>query len=715
KWESFIITVIKNPLPNVPQALVIVGSDARGTAFGVFEVSKQMGVSPWYWWADVIPEKKSAIFIHGTQLNGPPSVQYRGIFLNDEDWGLQPWAAKKMDADIKDIGPNTYAHIFELLLRLKANYIWPAMHPCTKAFYYYKDNAKLADKYAIVVGTSHCEPMLRNNVFEWAENYKKEYGTDPKEWRYDLNKEQIAPYWQDRITEVKNYESVVTVGMRGIHDGSMPGPKDINAKVKLLETVIEDQRKILQNTYQKPINTIPQIFCPYKEVLQLYRKGMKLPNDVTIAWADDNYGYITQLSDTKERQRSGGSGVYYHLSYWGAPQDYLWLSTHSPSLISYEMTKAFDFNAKRLWVFNVGDLKPAEMELNFALDLAYNINKWQPTNAINYSEFWAEEIFGKAFAKPIAAIKTVFYQLAQEGKPEHLGMINYSNEIADKRIADYKGITEQSEALFTKMPDRLKDAFYELVLYPVKGAYLMNQKVFFAKRSIESAKQGNRDALTYSRLSEAAYKSIQNITNTYNKNIANGKWDGIMSSHPRDLEVFKMPKVATKEMVDSNKNNLSNTIANIKQPTIILATDFRNKKNILGKNITIINGLGISGKGITVLPFTALSSDTLHLEKVPYVDYQITLSKGNHSISIKALPTHSINQEYKVRYAISVNGDRPQIINLEAEASSKIWSKNVVNGFSSATTLHTILLDTISTIRLYILEPGVVINQLEIL
>ena len=363
KWETFSISVIENPLKGVKRALVVAGSDRRGTAFGVFELSRRLGVSPLCWWADVKPATKKNLYVQaGQSIVQSPSVKYRGIFINDEDWGIQPWAAKMMDTDVKDIGPKTYTKIFELLLRLKANYIWPGMHPSTKAFYYYANNPVMADKYAIVLGSSHCEPMLRNNVFEWAENFEHEYGKKPGEWRYDLNKNEIEKYWIDRVVQAKNYESVYTVGMRGIHDGSMPGPKDKNEKVKLLGEVIADQRAILSKNTTQPVSSIPQIFCPYKEVLSLYQAGLKLPDDVTIVWADDNHGYIRQLSNPEEQKRSGGSGVYYHISYWGAPQDYLWLSSISPSLISYELTKAYQYKADRLWVVNVGDIKPAEME-----------------------------------------------------------------------------------------------------------------------------------------------------------------------------------------------------------------------------------------------------------------------------------------------------------------------------------------------------------------
>jgi hypothetical protein len=461
QWETYYITIVKNPRKNVAQALVIAGSDRRGTAFGMFELSRMIGVHPFNWWADITPRHKNALYIEaGAPITSRPSVKYRGIFLNDEDWGLQPWAAKNMDKDIKDIGPRTYEKIFELLLRLKANYIWPAMHPCTKAFWYYKEDARLADKYAIVLGASHCEPMLRNNVFEWAENYEHEYKQKPGEWRYDLNKNQVYNYWEDRVKEAVTTEAVYTVGMRGIHDGSMPGPKAAPEKLKLLEQVIDDQRSMLSKQFLKPADRVPQIFCPYKEVLNLYQAGMKLPDDITIAWADDNHGYIRQLLNAEEQKRSGRSGVYYHLSYWGRPQDYLWLSSISPSLVSYEMTKAYNYTADRLWVFNVGDIKPAEAEMQFALELAWSVNKWPPDHAHEFTKQWAAEIFGSEVADEITVIKNQYYRLAASGKPEHINSIAFTNDEIDQRLKDYEYIGRKAQHLKTQISSRLHDAYF---------------------------------------------------------------------------------------------------------------------------------------------------------------------------------------------------------------------------------------------------------------
>ncbi len=710
KWEAYMIVVLNEA---DKKSLCIVGSDDRGTAFGVFELSRKMGVHPFYWWADIVPEHKDQLFISGSLIQQSPSVQYRGIFLNDEDWGLQPWAAKKMDTTIKDIGSRTYEKIFELLLRLKANYLWPAMHPCTKAFYYYPENGKLAADYSIVVGTSHCEPMMRNNVFEWAENYKNEYGVAPKEWRYDINKEQIYTYWNDRIKAVKNYPTVTTIGMRGIHDGSMPGPKDIKGKVSLLQDVIKDQRAILFNNYQKPIETIAQIFCPYKEVLNVYNAGLQLQDDITLVWSDDNHGYIRQLSTTEERKRSGGSGVYYHLSYWGRPQDYLWLSTIAPSLISYEMSKAYAFNAKKLWVFNVGDIKPAEAEIQFAMELAWDVKKWTPEKSYNYTEQWAKEIFGQSFAPAIALIKNHYYRLAAAGKPEHLLKVNYRDSEAEHRLLEYQSIAQQASALYGMMPERLKDAYFQLVLYPVVGAALMNEKVLYAKLSIQLAKKGNHEALNYSTKAKSAFDSIVLLTQQYNQQIAKGKWEGMMSWHPRDLEVFKMPKVAEASMIKTLVDSVSKLSDTVFQ-TYLSAGNFDKKKDAAKKQITVLQGLGIDGNGVAVLPFNT-KTDTTAIEKSAYVEYEIQLEKGNYIFQFNCLPTHNVNKENKLIFAVSVNQSTPVFFKIEATADTPAWDKNVLQGFVSNQYNYVVADNKETIIRVYLPTTGVVLNTIDIL
>lgn len=538
QWEAFLITVVDQPFPNVEKALVIAGADRRGTSFGLFEVSKRIGVSPWYWWADVHPIKSSSISLEVTShVEGSADVKYRGIFLNDEDWGLKPWAANNIDQDIKDIGPKTYARIFELLLRLKANFIWPAMHPCTKAFYYYPENPKVADKYSIIVGSSHCEPMLRNNVDEWENNFVNEYGKTPGPWRYDTNKDEIYKYWEDRVKQAKNFDNIFTIGMRGIHDGSMPGGKNFEDKLRLMNEVISDQRGMIEKHIGSP-EKVPQVFCPYKEVLKLYQAGIELPDDVTVVWPDDNHGYVRNLSTPEEQKRSGGSGIYYHLSYWGAPYDYLWLSSISPALISYEMSKSYAYGADQLWVFNVGDIKPAELEMEFSLELARNVKEWPPGKAMDFVRKWATREFGEAFADEIFEIKKSYYRLGHECKPEHLLNVKFSQAEMDQRLAEYSRITKLAEDLYAKMPENRRDAFFQLILYPVKAANLMNQKHFYARMAKEQTGKQHQEYATKSRM---AFEQIKEITEYYNTKMSGGKWSKMMSWRPRGQKVFNMP------------------------------------------------------------------------------------------------------------------------------------------------------------------------------
>lgn len=698
KWECFSIQPITQKKSKL---LVIVGSDRRGTAFGIFHLSRAMGISPLVWWADVVPEKKTQLFVSGNYTSQTPSVQYRGIFINDEDWGMQPWAAKNMDTDIKDIGPKTYARVFELLLRLKANYIWPAMHPCTKAFYYYKQNPKVADDYAIVVGGSHCEPMLRNNVCEWAETYEEEYKKKPGEWRYDVNRDEIYKYWDDRIKEAVHYESVFTVGMRGVHDGSMPGPKDPDEKVKLLEKVIADQREILQNNFKKSPDALPQIFVPYKEVLSLYRRNMQLPDDVTIIWPDDNYGYIRQLPNEAEQKRSGGNGVYYHLSYWGSPADYLWLSSMSPALIGYEMKKAYDYNAKKLWVFNVGDIKPAEMEIQFAMDMSYDISTCNAANPNEYIHNWAAETFGKDMAQQVTKIKQSYYQLAASGKPEHLNMLTYTSKEIDDRLLQYEKLGLMVDTTVAHVKPALAPAMFELIGYPAEAARLMNYKILHERSAVMAFnKNNNEEAKINLQTATVAYLVIGNNTERYNRFIAGGKWNGMMSWHPRDQKVYNAPIVFDSLKINTDSLLIKKQIREAQVVKIITAKQLYDNKNT--SNCSLLPGLGISGAGLT-------STAALGM-----ITYKIPLSSGNYNIVVKCLPTFAMEKERQLNYTITLNDDAIQTVNVNAEAETVMWKENVVRGFSFGTTQHTIKTTGPATLKIALKNKNLVISQIEI-
>ena len=713
KWETFCISLLPSSGQSGEQSLVIFGSDPRGTAFGVFELSGMIGVSPFVWWADVTPAPKTALYITGNKSRmGPPSVKYRGIFINDEDWGIQPWAATQMDTAIRDIGPHTYQRVFELLLRLKGNYIWPAMHPCTRAFWFYPGNPEMARRYDIVLGASHCEPILRNNVFEWAENFQHEYGVTPGSWRYDSNKVQIDQYWMDRIKQSAYNDAVYTVGMRGIHDGSMPGPPSKKEKAALLKEVIHDQRDMLSAGLSKPASEIPQIFCPYKEVLDLYKIGLDLPDDVTLAWADDNYGYMRQLSDPQEQKRAGGSGVYYHFSYWGKPEDYLWLSSISPMLASYELTKAWQLGADKVWIFNVGDIKPAETEIQFAMDLAWDLQAWPPEKAAQYGAYWAEATFGKEFAGPIAHIRGEYYRLAASGKPEHLDNISFTEEEATQRLRDYQAIVEEERSLAPRIPDRLKDAYFELVTYPVEGAWRMNEKILYARRSLQLAAAGKQEALSFSAKARTAYEEIGLLTRQYNTGIAHGKWNGIMSSAPRGLAVFQMPKVATPEMIRTGMTAATGAAAADDAAGVVIPASDYSKTTSPDHRLQFLPGLGIGKGGLTVWPMQIRSYSTEELQQAPYAEYKVAVPAGAHTIVVRCLPDFPLYAGLSLRYAISIDGSKPELVSIATTAETRPWADNVLKGYAAGRTTYHSADSREKTIRIYFPDPGLVVNSI---
>ncbi|GAO28955.1 glycosyl hydrolase 115 family protein [Geofilum rubicundum] len=392
------------------------GSDKRGAAYGIFHLSELLGVSPWNWWADVIPKPLDEVSIPSINTtSSPPSVKYRGIFLNDECWGLNPWASKTFEPEEGNIGPRTYAAIFELLLRLRGNFIWPAMHPCTNAFYSNPENPKTAQDYGIVVGSSHAEPMLRNNVDEW---HRDEHG----DFNFFTNRETILNYWEKRVEESAGNESIYTLGMRGIHDSGMVGAGSMEEQVDALQDIIEQQRLLLSRHVNPYPSKVPQAFTTYKEVLDVYDAGMDLDDDITLVWPDDNYGYIHRFSGPKEEKRAGGSGIYYHLSYWGRPHDYLWLSSTHPVLVWEEMAKAYYFNSREIWVVNVGDIKPLEYNLSLFMDMAWNMDNFASSPQVRaHMQQWYSQIFGPAAGQSIADLKWEYHQLNFERRPEFMG------------------------------------------------------------------------------------------------------------------------------------------------------------------------------------------------------------------------------------------------------------------------------------------------------
>lgn len=529
KWESYVIATAVHPKSRIP-LLVIVGSDRRGTAFGLTSLSEAIGVSPWYWWADVTPQQKTALYVEpGVFCQGEPDVQYRGIFINDERFGgWARWAEKRHGV----VGSETYKQVFELLLRLKANYLWPAMHPGTQAFNADPENARLADEYAIVMGSSHCEQMLRNNEGEWKAIEQKHPGTFG-DFNYITNRKTMQKYWEDRVKTNGPYENTYTLGLRGIHDYPMEGANSTQERVALMQQAINDQRDMLRRNIRKPIEEIPQVLCTYEEVLDAYHNGLQVPEDVTLLWSDDKHGYCRNLCNPEEMKRKGGAGIYYHLSYHGDPDSWIWLSPLSPAFLSAELTKAYTYGARKIWVFNVGDIKPAEKEISFVMDLAWDMDRWKPSRAHDYIRYWATKTFGKDVASQIADIQQGYYQLQAGGKDAHVWFVNYTEPQIAQRIQQWRTLADRAQVLEKQIPQSLKDAYFELVEYPVRGAAMLNEYQLLARRSmVEATRLDETAALADGQRVQQMFRELNAWTHRYNEEIQGGKWSEYFNWQP---------------------------------------------------------------------------------------------------------------------------------------------------------------------------------------
>jgi hypothetical protein len=515
KWESTVIQVVEKPIPGVPRALVIAGSDKRGTIFGIYDLSEQIGVSPWYWWADVPVHHRAALYVAaGRHAHGEPAVKYRGIFLNDEAPALSGW----VNATYGGYNHKFYEKIFELLLRLKANYLWPAMWGSA----FNEDdpeNAKLADEYGIVMGTSHHEPMLRAQQ-EW-----KRHGAGP--WDYASNSGVLEKFWNEGIERNKNFESTITIGMRG--DGDMPMTEGEN--IALLEKIVADQRAIIAQHTTPTLAADPQVWALYKEVQMYYEKGMRVPDDVTLLWCDDNWGNIRRLPTPEERNRAGGAGIYYHFDYVGDPRNYKWINTNPIAKVWEQMNLALNYGATKIWIVNVGDLKPMEFPIEFFLTMAGDPQRWGKEQLPEFTRAWAEREFGTARADAIAGMVTRYTQYNGRRKPELLdtdtfSLVNYRE--ADRVEADWRSLLEEAERIQKLLPEDERDAYFELVLHPIKASTIVNELYIAAARNRWYARQGRADANEQAAKARELFQADAQLTDEYNRKLAGGKWNHMM-------------------------------------------------------------------------------------------------------------------------------------------------------------------------------------------
>ncbi|MDE6196407.1 MAG: glycosyl hydrolase 115 family protein [Muribaculaceae bacterium] len=635
--------------------LSVKAHDSHGAAYGILELSRLMGVSPWVWWADAAPEPKDTFTLtEGFVSEQAPSVEFRGIFINDEDWGLMPWSSATNEPELPqgEIGPKTNSRIFELLLRLRANTFWPAMHECTVPFFLTKGNREAAEKYGIFIGTSHCEPMACNAAGEWSRRGKGDYD-------YVNNSREVYRFWEERVKDVAQQEIIYTICMRGVHDGAMNGADGTEQQKKVLEKVIDDQRGMLAKHVCKDISKVPQVFIPYKEVLDIYNAGLNIPDDVTLMWCDDNYGYIRHLPTEAERSRAGGNGIYYHVSYWGRPHDYLWLGTFSPGLLFTEMKKAYDSGIKRIWILNVGDLKPAEYQTELFMDMAWDMDSVCRRGVRAHAGDFLSREFGDEAAERLLPLMEEHYRLAFIRKPEFMGNtreeewndpsaryirdLPWSDNAVKERLDRYKAISDRSDSIATLIPSRLQTSYYHLVEYPVKAAYQMNRKLLAA----QLARHGKCNPEE----SSAAYDSIVALTDAYNQ----GKWAGLMDHRPRRLPVFdRSPHALTLNSGDADCHAF-----------LFEGTEAEG-------SFTVCDMLGTSGKAALLNSGSPVSFYLPHRpgEKV--------------DIEVRVLPTHPADTS-GVAVEISLGDSAPVRLDFATKGRSEEWKENVLRNYASRT------------------------------
>ncbi len=721
KTEKYIITTVNT---KEGQSLLIAGSDKRGTIYGVYELSEQMGVSPWYWWADVPVAKHKDVYAKsGIYTDGEPAVKYRGIFLNDEWPAMGNWTTDKFGG----FNHKMYEKVFELVLRLRGNYMWPAMW---NAAFYADDpeNSKTADDMGICMGTSHHEPLARAHQ-EWTR--VKTRGA----WNYDTNREELVNFWKEGVVRMKGTEDVLTIGMRGNGDEPMGEKADVN----LLERIVEHQRKLIAEGTGKPANKTPQMWALYKEVQEYYEKGMRVPDDVILLLCDDNWGNVRILpSLTGQKQdnciapHKGGYGMYYHVDYVGGPRNYKWINVSQVQRMWEQMLLTYQSGVDKLWILNVGDLKPMEFPIDFWFKMAWNPNQFGGTEASQlssavsqsptlnshlseYTEQFCATQFGAEQAKEAARILDLQCKYAGRVTPEllHKGTYNLESGEWARVLADYKELEADALNQYISLPEEYKDAYNELILFPVRAlsniyslhyAYAMNDALA-AKNDTEANRWAIKARQCYDRDSVLCYE--------YNHNIANGKWNHMMDQlhigyrswqEPR-MRYFPQPKY-----VDEAKAVKPSNLFMEKDGVVsIEANHFINCEtgSTQGSSWTVIQNYGKTEAGVALMPYTKQPSGA-------HIDYSFKTKKtGNHKVYIYFAPTFPFNGTQQM--AISIDGNKETVFDVNKHKGDQNyeWESNRINIQKVDISLDNVADDT-HTISLKPLHPGIVIEKIEI-
>ena len=702
-WERFSIETRGSDL-------CITGSDPRGLAYGVLHVSEQIGVSPWYWFADVpvldarIPADDYAEDV----LSPQPTIRYRGLFINDEDWGLLTWASRNYEKELGDIGPRTYDRVCELILRLKGNMLAPAMHTCTGAFYSHRESQATADRWGIMITTSHCEPLLFNNAApsEWD---KARDG----EWNYETNAPTILRKLSDRIRTTAHYDNIYTMGMRGLHDEAMKGSTEPRDRARTLEEVFRRQREILEKYKKKKATAIPQIFVPYKETLDIYDAGLRVPDDITLVWPDDNYGYMKRVSNAAERRRRGGSGVYYHLSYLGTPHDYLWLPSTAPMLMYEELLKAYEAGADRYWLLNVGDIKPMEIETQMFFDMAYDFSRFSYDNANRYQAQWLASVFGRQHLDDFQFILDHYYRLAWDRKPEFMGYewewntpererlhdsdFSFADGSAQRRLVEYQDICYVVDRIDQSVKEEQRPALFEMLGYAVQSAYQMNRKFLYAQANHETG------LAHYAQQATDAYYELNHLRQWYNT-LLDGKWDQMMSEIPPGIcaryqllpEFSAVPTDAYRLPADQRHASLAHKVdLQSLAPQLEGRSAFR-----------LLEGLGTDWVALQM-------GQPLDAEARGAIDIPLPVGTADSiTVCIAVLPMWPVSSDVSNRIGVSVDGSQPVVCENLFKEWGTSWSIQVLANSKEYVLTFPLASRRDHTLTLSIIDPGQIVQRI---
>lgn len=702
KREKFIITVVDNQL-------IIAGSDRRGSIYGIYELSQQMGVSPWYDWADVPVEHHDSIFVNrGTYTDDEPAVRYRGIFLNDEAPCLTSWVKNTYGTGYGD--HRFYQRVFELVLRLRGNMMWPAMW----GWAFYADdpeNEKTADEMGVVMSTSHHEPMARNHQ-EYARNRK---GWGP--WNYQKNKANLQKFFREGIERMKGTEQIVTIGMRGDGDEAMSAEAD----TKLMSQIINDQRKIIADVTGKKASETPQVWALYKEVLDYYDKGMKVPDDVTLLLCDDNWGNVRRVPNAKERKHKGGWGLYYHVDYVGAPRNSKMLNVTPVQNPWEQLTLAYENGIDRLWILNVGDLKPMEYPISQFMDMAWNPRKYDVNNITRHTRDWCAQQFGESQADEAARILNLICKYNGRCTPEMLDKNTYSLENGEWQEVVNQYLQLEADALrqYNSLPAAYHDAYRQIILFPIELMSNLHQMYFAQAQNHALYKQNNPKANIWADECERLFKRDSLICDVYNHKMSGGKWNGMMTQkhigYKSWNDAFEKDTCPELFRVTSKNGVIINENSGVVE---IEALYYSSKTDAAEAKWTEIPFMGKSVSAMTLMPYTKSVKGASITYKFKM---QVSKTSDDKTSDDKAFNSNVSNGKQKVRihvitkstldylnkggltYGVSLDGASPVEVNFNKDLNEK--PENIYNIYYP--TIATRIVDQVIELELPATTDGI--------